>query len=188
MVSPVKQIRFSFRRLARRLRADSAGVAAVEFALLLPLMLTLYFGSVEFGDALTIDRKVTHVTSSLADLVTQAKTISNTDMQNILDATASIITPYDDDLLRIVVSGVSIDQNGTAKVAWSDARNDTALAVNSVITLPAALNDPNTFIVTAQVHYAYTPTIGYLITGTFDLHDQFYLRPRLTNDVKRVSG
>ena len=115
-------------------------MAAVEFALLLPLMLTLYFGSVEFGDALTIDRKVTHVTSSLADLVTQAKTISNTDMQNILDATASIIIPYNDDLLRIKVSGVSIDQNGVAKVMWSDARNDTALAMNSIITLPTAVN------------------------------------------------
>jgi len=188
MVSNVKRALSRVTRPYRRLRKNVAGVAAVEFALLLPLMLTLYFGSVEFGDALTIDRKVTHVTSSLADLVTQAKTISDTDMQNILDATASIIVPYDVGLLRIKVSGVSIDQNGKATVVWSDARNDTALAVNSVITLPAAVNQPNTFIVTAEVHYDYTPTIGYLLTGTFDLHDHFYLRPRLTNDVKRVSG
>jgi Flp pilus assembly protein TadG len=188
MVNLVKQMRVRLRGVVEGLGGDCAGVAAVEFALLLPLMLTLYFGSVEFGDALTIDRKVTHVTSSLADLVTQAKTISNTDMQNILDATASIITPYDDDLLRIKVSGVSIDQNGTAKVMWSDARNDTPLAVNSIITLPNAVNDPNTFIVTAEVHYTFTPRIGYLITGSLDLHDQFYLRPRLTSDVKRVSG
>ncbi len=188
MVSRVKQARDTMAQPARALSGNVAGVAAVEFALLLPLMLTLYFGSVEFGDALTIDRKVTHVTSSLADLVTQAKTISNTDMQNILDATASIIIPYDDDLLRIKVSGVSIDKDGVATVVWSDARNDTALGVNSIISLPAAVNVPNTFIVTAEVHYDYTPTIGYLLTGTFDLHDQFYLRPRLTNDVKRVSG
>jgi Flp pilus assembly protein TadG len=188
MVSLAKRMHGVLARRCRALRGNVAGVAAVEFALLLPLMLTLYFGSVEFGDALTIDRKVTHVTSSLADLVTQAKTISDTDMENILNATASIIIPYNDDQLRIKVSGVSIDQNGTAKVVWSDARNDTALAVNSIITLPAAVNTANTFIVTAEVHYDYTPTIGYLLTGTFDLHDQFYLRPRLTNDVKRVSG
>jgi len=188
MVSRVKRMRKRLARPCRRLSSNVAGVAAVEFALLLPLMLTLYFGSVEFGDALTIDRKVTHVTSSLADLVTQARTISDTDMQNILDATASIIVPYNDDQLRIKVSGVSIDQNGTAKVMWSDARNDTPLATNSIITLPAAVNQPNTFIVTAEVHYAYTPTIGYLLTGTFDMKDQFYLRPRLSNDVKRVSG
>jgi Flp pilus assembly protein TadG len=174
--------------LGRRLGTDRSGVAAVEFALLLPLMLTLYFGAVEFGDALTIDRKVTHVSSSLADLVTQARTISDTDMVNILDATASIITPYDDGLLRIKVSGVSIDNTGKATVSWSDAHNDTPLAKNSVITLPAAVNTPNTFIVTAEIHYTYTPLVGYLLTGSFDLMDQFYLRPRLSDTVTRVAG
>jgi Flp pilus assembly protein TadG len=175
-------------RLARRLGGDRSGVAAVEFALLLPLMLTLYFGAVEFGDALTIDRKVTHVSSSLADLVTQARTISDEDMVNILNATASIIIPYDDGLLRIKVSGVSIDEDGEATVTWSDAHNDTPLTVNSVITLPAAVNTPNTFIVTAEIHYTYTPLVGYLLTGSFDLKDQFYLRPRLSDTVTRVAG
>jgi hypothetical protein len=39
--------------------------------------------------------------------------------------------------------------------------------------------------VAAEVHYPYEPEIGYAITGTFDLNDKFYLRPRLSNDVKR---
>ena len=172
----------------RRLVGDRSGVSAVEFALLLPLMLALYFGTVEIGDALTIDRKVTHVTSSLADLVTQSRTISDADMGNILDATASIMTPYDDNLLRIKVSGVSIDADGVATVQWSDARNDTAYAVNTVITLPQQVNQPNTFIVTAEVHYTYTPTIGYLITGAFDMEDHFFLRPRLAETINRVAG
>ncbi len=175
-------------RLLRRLAGDGAGIAAVEFALILPVMLTLYFGAVEFGDVLTIDRKVTHVTSSLADLVTQSRTISDTDMANILDATAAIVTPYDDSLLRITVSGVSIDKDGKATVAWSDARNATPFAVNSVVTVPQALDIPNTFLVTAQVHYLYTPLIGYMVTGPWDLKDRFYLQPRLSNDVKGVSG
>jgi Flp pilus assembly protein TadG len=187
MVSHVDKSRPAQRPM-QRLAGDRSGVAAVEFALLLPIMLSLYFGAVEIGDAYTIDRKVTHITSSLADLVTQSRTISNADMDNILDATASIITPYDDGLLRIKVSGVSIDADGKATVAWSDARNDTPLAKDSVITLPAAVNEPNTFVVTAEVHYTYTPMIGYVLTGSFDMKDQFYLRPRLTETVKRVTG
>ncbi|MEX0852504.1 MAG: TadE/TadG family type IV pilus assembly protein [Bauldia sp.] len=175
-------------RPLRRFAVDRRGVSAVEFALLLPLMVMLYLGGVELGQGLTIDRKVTHVTSSLADLVTQAKVVTDAGMANILDAAAAVVTPYDDSLLRIKVSGVSIDAEGVATVAWSDALNDTPLAVNSTITLPAQVSQPNTFIVTAEVHYNYTPTIGYVLTGSFDFKDQFYLRPRLTDVITRVAG
>ena len=64
--------------------------------------------------------------------------------------------------------------------------NDTPLVVNSIVTnLPAQVKTASTFIVTAEVHYAYTPVIGYVMTGTFDLKDQFYLRPRLSDTITR---
>ena len=56
--------------LARFGRAaqDERGISAVEFALILPIMISMYLGAVEFGHALTIDRRVTSVASSAADL------------------------------------------------------------------------------------------------------------------------
>ena len=181
------------RRLVRRLvgwagkfAADRRGVSALEFALILPVMLVLYFGSVELGDALSINRKVTHITSSLSDLVTQSKTITNTDMDNILDAAESIIIPYDVGTLKMTVSGISIDAQGIATVAWSDTRNGTALTAGSTYSgLPDGVNQASTFLVTAQVSYDYTPTIGYILTGTYTLQDQFYLRPRASSTVTR---
>lgn len=163
---------------------DRSGVSAVEFALLLPIMVLLFLGGVELSDALTVQRKVTHVTSSLSDLVTQSKTISKKDMNNILDAAASIIAPYSESRLKIKVSGVAIDDKGKATVSWSEALNDTPLAKNSSITLPAAVTQPSTFIITAEVHYDYQPTIGYVLTGAIDLADKFYLRPRLGGEVE----
>ena len=181
-----RRLRLIPKRLARRFGNDQSGLAALEFALILPIMLALYLGGVEIGDALTIKRKVTSVTSSLSDLVTQAKVIDDNDMNNIFDAAASIITPYDENKLRIKVSGVAIDSKGKATVAWSDARNDTPLAKNSTVTLPAGVDQKDSFIVTTEVHYDYQPTFGYVLTGIFDLTDQFYLRPRLSAEVDRV--
>lgn len=172
--------------LARRFGGDQSGLAALEFALILPLMVALYLGGVEIGDALTIKRKVTSVTSSLSDLVAQAKVLDDKDMNNIFDAAASIITPYDENKLRIKVSGVAIDSKGKATVAWSDARNDTPLAKNSVVALPNGVNQKDSFLVTTEVHYDYQPTFGYVLTGSFDLTDQFYLRPRLSAEIDRV--
>ncbi len=176
------------RRRFQRLVTNRSGVSAVEFALLLPFMLVLYLGGFELSDGLTIDRKVTHVTSSLADLVTQSRTITDEDMTNILDAAASVITPYNTGLLRIRVSGVTIDDEGKATVDWSDARNDTPLAEGSAIEIPEAIKQPNTYLVTAEVHYDYTPVIGYVLTGSFDMRDEFFLRPRLSDTVTRTAG
>ena len=165
---------------------NRSGVAALEFALILPVMLTLYLGGIELSDAFTINRKVTHVTSALADLVTQSKIITNSDMKNILDASAAIIAPYNTGLLHIKVTGVTIDAQSNAKVAWSDARNDTALTPNTPITIPNAVVQPSTFIVVAEIHYAFTPPIGYVLTGTIDVNDKFYLRPRQSTTIIRT--
>jgi len=37
----------------------------------------------------------------------------------------------------------------------------------------------------SEVHYPYTPTLGYVLTGTYDLTDKFYLRPRLSDKICR---
>jgi len=173
------------RRQIRRLLRDKRGISAVEFAMLLPLMVTLYLGGVEVSQAIAIDRKVTLLARSLADLVSQASSISNSDSSNILAATASIVAPYSDEKLKITVSSVKIDNNGVAKVCWSDTKNGTARAIGSTVTVPAALNTVNSSLIWAESEYAYTPAIGYVITGTMNLKDQIYMRPRLSDTVTR---
>jgi len=83
-------------------------------------MVTLYLGAVEISQGVSIDRKVTLTTRTVADLASQVSSINNADMTNILNATAAVVAPYDTSRLRVVVSAVTIDNNGAARVAWSD--------------------------------------------------------------------
>ena len=178
------------RRPVRRLLRDKRGVSAVEFAMLLPLMITLYLGGVEVSQAVSIDRKVTLVARSLGDLIAQATTVSNADMTNILSAATSVVAPFTDTKLKITVSRVDIDANGVAKVVWSDTKNGTARAVGSTVTLPAALlpaAGQTASYIWAETQYAYTPTVGYVVTGTMTLKDQIYMRPRLSDTVARTA-
>lgn len=171
-----------------RFAACRRGVAAVEFALLLPLMVMLYLGGVEVSQGITIDRKVTLVARTVADLSSQASSISNSDMTNILDAAASVLAPYNTANVKVVVSQVSVDALGNAKVTWSDAKNTTARTVGSTVTLPTALKIPNTSLIWSEVSYSYKPAIGYVITGTMTLKDQIYMRPRLSDSVSRTAS
>ncbi len=175
------------RQLAR-LGEDRRGVSAVEFAMILPLMVTLYLGSVEISQGVGIDRKVTLTTRTVADLASQVSSINNSDMTNMLNASAAVIAPYDPTKLKVTVSAVSIDANGNAKIAWSDTYQGTARAVGSSVTLPAALQIPNTQLIWSEVSYSYKPTIGYVVTGTLNLSDQIYMRPRLSDTVTRTAS
>jgi Flp pilus assembly protein TadG len=177
----------SLRRRLRRCVQDERGVSAVEFALLLPLMVTLYLGGVEVSQGLTIDRKVTLVARTIADLAAQSTSISNAEMINILDASTAVLLPYSVTPAKVTVSQVAIDANGNATVSWSDTRNGAARTPGSAVTLPTALNIPNSSLIWSEVSYDYKPVIGYVITGTMKLTDQIYMRPRLSDDVKRTS-
>ena len=164
---------------------DRRGISAVEFAMLLPLMVTLYLGVVEVSQGVATDRKVTLTTRTMADLASRVSSINNADMSSLLNASAAVIAPYQPAPLKIVLSAVSIDANGVAKIAWSDTKNGTARAVGTTVSLPPALVINNSSLIWAETQYAYTPTIGYVITGTKNLTDQIYMRPRLSDTVTR---
>jgi Flp pilus assembly protein TadG len=171
----------------RNLRRDHRGVAAVEFAIVLPFMLALYIGGVELGDALSIDVKVTDTAHILADLTTQNTCVTSGasgTMSGILNASSQTIAPYSASNLVVTVSEVSTDANGNATVTWSQSLNGTARPVGQAMTLPSSLAGQKTIsLILGEVSYAYTPQLGYAITGTVALADSYYLFPRNSNSV-----
>jgi Flp pilus assembly protein TadG len=162
------------------------GMAAVEFAVILPFMLVAYLGGVEIGDGVAINRKVAITTRAVADLATRYTTIHNADSATILGAAATIIAPYAPGPLAVTVSQVSVDNQGNATISWSDTLNGTAHTVGTAVTLPGTLNTPNSNYIWGQVTYAYTPTLGYVMSGTYNLSDQIFMSPRESASVTRV--
>jgi len=162
----------------RRLARDQRGVSAVEFALVAPIMITLYFGSVEVSDAVSVDRKVSLTAAALANLASQVTTISSSEMTNIFDASSAIIAPYDSSNLKMTVTCIAIDASKNARVKWSVTRNGSTNS--GTATLPSALLVANSQILLAEASYAYQPTVGYTITGTLNLAEKMYMTPRQT--------
>jgi Flp pilus assembly protein TadG len=179
-----QDLRARFCGLAR----DERGVSAVEFAMLLPLMVTLYLGAVELSQGIGADRKVTITARTVADLVSQVTSVSNADMTNSLNAASAVIAPFSAAQLKVVVSSITIDAQGKATIAWSDTLNGTARSKGSTVTLPAALASPTSSLIWSEVQYNYTPVIGYVITGSLNLKDQIYMRPRMSDTVARTTS
>jgi Flp pilus assembly protein TadG len=179
--------RSSFSNVIAKFAGDRRGVTAVEFALLLPVMMTLYLGSVETSQGVATQRKVSLTAHALADVATQYTDITNVDMSNILNAGAAIIAPYPSASLTEVISELSINAQGQASVVWSDTLGGTARTVGQVVTIPSALAVPNTFLIMAETHFSYAPTYGYVLTGTLNLSDVSYMLPRQSNSIARTA-
>jgi Flp pilus assembly protein TadG len=188
----------------RRFARDRDGVSATEFALILPIMLTLYIGSVELGDGIAINFKTTLAARTVADVAAQCGvctvnntgnngTIDATTMQSILNASTKVLSPYDQapysaSNVIITLSELKISTNQTqGAVQWSCSLNGTPRSYTSTVNIPnnTQLNQLTTdaYVLYSEASYPYTPSLGYVISGTIWLNQNAMFFPRLTTQI-----
>lgn len=173
-----------FRMFARR----ETGVAAVEFALIVPIMLSVYLGCTEAAALLTADRKVQSVAGAIGDLVARAnKTLPQSQLDDYFDAAASIMAPYDASKLVQTVTAVSVSDQGKATVTWS-VRFENGVLSNVVpeypkdapYSLPQEMIDIATgqTVIAAETRYSYRPLLGVVFKNELDLRRSALFMPR----------
>lgn len=184
----------------QRFRGDRRGIAAVEFALIAPLLLSLYFVSMEISLGLEGNKKVSRVSSMVADLVTQNSTVSKADLEAILKIGAAVVYPYNRTQPTIDIVGIEItdEVNPKAYVRWSRRTTNgvitNGVAKNTLITIPEKLKIRNTFLVMAGTSLDYRPVITWAadqkaslgLVGAFDripMRETYYFRPRMSAKV-----
>lgn len=172
-----------------RFIAHEKGIAAVEFALTLPVMLFVFVGVTEVGQAVSVSHRVTITARTITDLVTR-ETVSTgkvpaATIQTDLAAAAQVIAPYSSTTLTVTVSEITTDSNGNATVTWSQSwpNNNNALASGSPFALPTTLKGNNISVIYGQVTYGYTPVLGYQIIKPMTLSDSIYLYPRTGTNI-----
>jgi Flp pilus assembly protein TadG len=177
-------------RIARMAR-DQRGVSAIEFAMIVPVLILLYVGTAEIGNALTIYRRTSQVAATAADLTAQVRSVTKSDIKDIQSASGSILAPYSTEPLKIVLTSVVADDKNKTKVEWSCANKGTARTAGANFTLPTGLTEADTSVLVAEVTYSFTPLLGmttFFSPGSFDMHRIFYTRPRQSLKVAKTDN
>ena len=174
--------------LIRRFRRANDGLAAIEFAMLLPFLVTMFLGSIELTDALACKQKVTGLAATAADLIAQEKNVTDADISNVFSAVNSIVYPYPNTNVKVVITSLTYDSATTGRVAWSSAQNASARAVNSVVTVPTGVITSGGSVILAEITYPYTSRVSTYLTGTTYMTSTFYARPRRSSTVTRSAS
>ncbi len=175
--------------LFARLRRETGGMAAIEFAMIVPIMFFLFVGTIEFSQALTVDRRITQAASSTADLIARAPNSGLTAAQvdRDLKIIEQLIAPYE--LERLYVKVISVIAQGTPgnpsvltyTVDWS--RDNLAgtphVHGDTFNDIPQGLLVAGESVIVSEATYNYTPLVfHYFIQSAFNMTERFYLKPR----------
>lgn len=172
------------RRIAGRHRfflAATGGIAAVEFALVLPVLVLMFLASVDAGRAIAIYMKVRAATYTLDALTNQYQTIQSTDVSSITGATSLVLAPYSTAPLGITISQISVNSASSATVSWSYSQNGSALTQGATVNVPSGFSTCTSYpcyLIYGQVSYSYSPLFGYFTPSAINLSDSLYVTPR----------
>ena len=183
-----------FPRTLSSLVRHQKGLAAIEFAMVLPVMLVMLMGTIELSNLLTADRRTESVAATLADLVARDDSITSAEVTDIFFAAESVMADMDASSLQMVIT--SIEASGAnAVVGWSRAKNAAPDATGSTVSdLPTGIMAAGGSVIRVRVTYPYTlmtmgtanykqsnsgPIMAYDMGSAHTIRKTFYLRPRL---------
>lgn len=169
--------------LPARFRKDESGVALVEFALILPVLLLALLGSVDLTRAMMADRKLSSMSSSVGDLVAREENMREVTMDQIFDAVAPLMTPFNADLADIRVTSLRVEENGgerRARVRWSRGQNMSNLAEDAIVDVPDELLQNTLGLIFVEGAYDYQPLFGLVISEPIRFREELFFVPRVS--------
>lgn len=165
----------------RRFGRDRSGVSAVEFALIAPVLILIYFGLAEFCQAYMAQRRMSHSTSQVADILAQYQVVDAALIDDTFALGGLVLAPFPDSALKLRVTAITRGTDGVARVTWSRGKGMSRRSGN--VTVPAGLIENGESIIMSEGSYDYTSPLGQVLPGTRTFNHTFWLRPRLVNTI-----
>lgn len=167
------------------LRQDENGLAAIEFAILAPLLISMYFGLAEIASAVAVDRAVSHATNVIGDLASQTSNLDKDDLEDVLSATIRVMNIDNASGATIQIDSWARDSDGKNTLVGSAVMNSGSAPLPSFdpAGVDGAMMTENSGILVARIAYNYSPLKFMYMKQDFTMSDTFILKPRRSSEV-----
>jgi Flp pilus assembly protein TadG len=173
----------------RRFTAENKGVAALEFAIIAPLlMVPLLLGSVDLIDVMGANKRAQNAAASLADVVARDTEVSNAEISGMWRALEVLMYPNDSGAMQMRITSISIENASTARVVWSEGHGGmSARQAGTTVALDSRMMTVGTSIIMVESEYSYDAPLGFLFQNQLNMTHSAYRRSRLVDPIPRVA-
>ncbi len=173
----------SFRKLVSRWRQEENALAAVEAALIFPVMLTLLMSIYDFGNAILANQKAIRASQVVADLITRENVVSDADIIEAVNAGRLVFEPLSSISYGVDIVSIRFDENADSEIVWRETENISSIP--DALTAVAALEAENDGVVMVTVDYQFEPLFAGFVINTFDMRETAFSRGRSSPVITR---
>lgn len=160
----------------KRWHAEEQAVAAVEAALLFPVMITLLMGVFDIGNGIVVNQKAITASQIMADLVARNQVVNQTEINDIIVAGRMALEPFPTAPFGYDIVSVEFDDDEEPVVLWRQTfnmtENDTAVDSTGLIA------EEGNGVVIVSVGYTFRPFFSNFVVGDINMQEVAFLRGR----------
>jgi len=177
--------------LSRKFRRDEDGIAAIEFAIIAPIMIAMYFGLAEIASAISVDRRISHGTNVAGDMATQQPEIRDADIEEVVAASLRVMNIPDIGNVSMDIESFILPDDSSPPESRGRIRVNNAggsFTSFDASTLDTKILNANSGVVVTRTNYKYTPLKLKYFDSEIKLKETFLLKPRRSDAVQIQDG
>lgn len=166
----------SFKSLMVRWKTEEKALAAIEAAMIFPVMLTMLMSIYDFGNAILANQKAIRSSQVVADLITRENTVSATDINEAIEAGRLAFEPLDHSSYGVDIVSIRFNEDADTEIVWRETENMASVPDAEAAVAALATEDDGVVMVT--VDYNYEPLFAGFIIEQFGMREVAFARGR----------
>jgi len=150
--------------LFKRWKQEESGVAAVEAAMIFPIMLMMMVGVFDLGNGILANQKAIRASQVVAGLIARQNTVDSTDISEAIQAGRLAFEPLPNASYGVDIVSFRFDEDANTEIVWRETVNMTPVA--DAIARVDALQEADEGVVMVVIQYQYNPLFaGFVMNG-----------------------
>lgn len=172
----LRKVKTSIVNFARDWFESEQGVAAVEAALVFPILLTLLLGTFDMGNGILANQKAIRASQVTADLIARNSSVDLTMINEAVEAGELAFTPLPSDTFGVDIVSIGFDDDAEPFIEWRDTRNMTA--ISDVLERVASLAEAGDGVLVVTVEYEFEPLFAGFVIDNIPMQEIAFARGR----------